>query len=311
MGLHPEVVEFLRKNATLFDGDVMDVPLAEARSRLQQRRALFPPEVEPVSQTHDEVVQLNGVDTGIRVYLPKEGNPPFSLIVLFHGGGWVLGDLDTEDTTARGLSLRTGSVVVSVDYRRAPEAKFPIAAEDCYAALVWATENSEYLQVDAHRVAVAGTSAGGNLSAAVALMARDRVGPLLVHQVLLCPVLNSDFATPSYLQCAEGYGLSRAAMMWYWQQYCATAEDMRHSYAAPMHAADLSGLPPATIIAAEYDPLRHEAELYSKRLAEASNDVRYNCYAGMIHGFNVQVGVIGPAKQALSEVAARLSASFK
>ena len=230
--------------------------------------------------------------------------------MLFHGGGWVIGDLDAEDTTARGTWARGNAVVVSVDYRLAPETRFPGAVEDCYEATKWAVENSDSLGIDGSRVATTGTSAGGNLSGAVSMMARDLNGPAISHQVLFCPVIDFDFNRQSYIECAKGYGLTREAMIWYWNQYTGTGDDRSNPYAALIKASDLSGLPDATIIAAQYDPLVDEAVAYGDALKAAGVDTLSVVYDGMTHGFNNRTGVIDAAKEAMDQSAERILSSF-
>jgi acetyl esterase len=230
--------------------------------------------------------------------------------MLFHGGGWVIGDLDNEDSTSRGLVNRVNAVLISVDYRMAPEDRFPAAPEDCYAATVWAVEHAAELGVDATNIAVAGTSAGGNLSAAVALMARDRGGPTIKHQVLYCPVIDRSFNRPSSVANAEGYGLTTEGMMWFWDQYIGSDGDGHHPYASVIRAEDLSGLADATVIAAEYDPLLDEAADYAASLKAAGNDVTFTEYAGMTHGFNGSFGLIDDAAKACDEAAAGILRSF-
>ena len=231
-------------------------------------------------------------------------------MIYFHGGGWVIGDLDSEDSTSRGLVNRVNAVLISVDYRMAPEDRFPAAPEDCYAATVWAVKHADELGVDASNLAVAGTSAGGNLSAAVALMARDRGGPTIKHQVLFCPVIDRSFNRPSCIANAEGFGLTTEGMVWFWDQYIGSEEDGHHPYASVIRAEDLSGLADATVIAAEYDPLLDEASDYAAALKAAGNDVTYTEYRGMTHGFNGSFGLIDDAVKACDEASAGILRSF-
>ena len=201
-----------------------------------------------------------------RIFTPAAAGP-FPAVMYFHGGGWVLGDLDTHDTLCRRLANQSQFVVVSVDYRRAPEHKHPVPLDDCFAATRYVVNNAEKLQVDPQRLAVAGDSAGGNLAAAVALMARDQGGPKVSFQLLIYPVLQPNFETQSYLDCAEGFGLTRETMIWFWQQYLARESDGQQPYAAPLVADDLRGLPPAHVITAagqhrRLDPCLAEQQLF-------------------------------------------------
>jgi acetyl esterase len=205
-------------------------------------------------------------------------------VVFCHGGGFVLCDLDSHDQLCRAMSNGTGAVVISVDYRRAPEHRFPAAAEDAYAVTRWVADNPGQLGIDASRISVAGDSSGGNLAAVTALMARDRNGPDLAFQLLIYPMLDHAQDTPSYRDNATGYFVTADHLRWYWQQYLGDA-DGAHPYASPVLASDLTGLPPAHIITAEYDPLRDEGETYGRRLAEAGSPADVRRYDGMFHGF--------------------------
>jgi len=212
MPLHRQVIELMARRDALGFPDNFEVTPTEARANSVAGRIAIPSEKEPVGEITERTIPGPAGDIPIRVYRPGTDGP-HSLIMLFHGGGWVVGDLDAEDSTSRGLVNRVNAVLVSVDYRMAPETRFPGAPEDCYAATVWAVGHAEELGVDAAKLAVAGTSAGGNLSAAVALMARDRGGPHIKHQVLFCPVIDYDFDTASYIENANDYGLTRDGMI--------------------------------------------------------------------------------------------------
>ena len=221
-------------------------------------------------------------------------------------------EIDQGPSFPSGVPLvnRVNAVLVSVDYRMAPEVRFPGAPEDCYAATVWAVEHAEELDVDASKLAVAGTSAGGNLSAAVSLMARDRGGPNIKHQVLFCPVIDYDFDRASYIENATDYGLTRDNMIWFWEQYLGPNGDGHDPYASPIRAASLAGLADATVISAQYDPLLDEAADYATALKAAGNDVTYTEYPGMTHGFNGSFGLIDAARDACDEASNRILASF-
>src|SRR5213078_1916119 len=205
---------------------------------------------------------------------------------------------------------RVGCLVVSVDYRLAPEHRFPAAPEDCYAATRWLAEHAGSLGGDKGRIAVGGDSAGGNLAAVVALMARDRGGPKLAFQLLVYPATDTDFETRSYRENSEGYFLTRADMVWFWNHYAPRDEDRRNPYAAPLRAASLRGLPPALVITAEFDPLRDEGEAYGARLRDAGNQVLVKRYPGMIHGFFGMGTLLTQARTATKEAAGALRAAF-
>ena len=274
----------------------------------QERNMLYPPGPE-VAKVEDRLIPVSGGDIPIRVYTPTAGGP-FPILVWFHGGGWVLGNVDLADGSCRRLAVGADCVVVSVGYRLAPENKFPAAADDCYAATVWASENAASINADGSRVAVGGDSAGGNLAAAISLMARDKGGPRLVHQLLVYPVIERDFGTKSYEENANGYQLTRDDMVWFWDHYLRDESDAANPYAAPTQAKDLSGLPPALVVTAEYDPLRDEGEAYAQRLKQAGVSTTCIRYDGMIHGFFRLASLIDKGKDATSQACSALKDAF-
>jgi len=292
--------------------DLLDVrrttPLELRTLYAEQSQLPFP--AEPVADVAEREIPGPAGPVPVRIYTP-EGEEPRPAVVFFHGGGWVIGNLDTHDGTARKLANAAGAVVVSVDYRLAPEHPYPAAAEDCYAATRWVAEHgAAELGVARGRLAVAGDSAGGNLAAVVSLMARDRGGPALAFQLLVYPVTDPDFERASYRENAEGYLLTRDVMEWFWDQYVPEAERRHDPYAAPLRAPDLSGLPPALVVTAEYDPLRDEGEAYARRLEEAGVRVRCRRYPGMIHGFLSFADVVDQGKEAVAEAGTALRAAF-
>ena len=228
------------------------------------------------------VIADDGYAIALRAYTPAASNADIAqpAILFAHGGGWCLGSLSLYDRPCQALANATGRKILSVDYRLAPEFPFPRPLEDVYQALYWASEQAALLGIDATRLAVGGDSAGGNLAAATALLARDRGGPHIEHQLLLYPALSREMSTESYCEYAEGYFLTRDAMAFCWENYLG---DRRHPYAEPLHMASLRGLPPATILSCEYDPLRDEAEAYARRLQEAGVPVRCERLPGMVH----------------------------
>jgi acetyl esterase len=266
----------------------------------------IPTEPEPVGDVNDQTFPGPDGEISIRIYTPQ-GNGPFPMLVFFHGGGWVIGDIESHDPVCRRLTNLTNCVVISVDYRLAPEHPFPAAPEDCYAALQWVATHASELRGDATKIAVGGDSAGGTLSAVVAHMARDRGGPPLAFQLLIYPATDMRMNTPSIEENATGYLLTKEDMIWFSNHYLPSAEDKLHPLASPYLASNLSGLPPALIITAEYDPLRDEGENYGTRLKEAGVPVTVSRYNGAIHGF---VGLIELGNQALAEAAAALKAAF-
>jgi acetyl esterase len=244
-----------------------------------------------------------GVEIPVRIYTPKGGDGPLPVVAYFHGGGWVIGDLETHDHWCRAVASGVPAVVVSVDYRLAPETRFPAAAEDCYAATKWVAANARSLNADPARLAVAGDSAGGNLSAAVAQMARDRGGPPIAFQLLLCPVTEYGFETTSYRDNAEGYLLTKSGMVWFWHHYLAEpTKEGRDPRASPMRAQSLAGLPPAHVVTAEYDVLRDEGEAYAAKLRQAGVAVTSKRYEGQIHNFFTMAHVLEQGAAASEEI---------
>ncbi|GIX49325.1 MAG: esterase [Candidatus Tectimicrobiota bacterium] len=306
MPLDPQARQVLEQLAALGLPPAHTVTPEEARRNMKARPRAAGPDVAKV-----ETRLLPGPagPLPVRLYTPP-GRGPFPVLMWFHGGGWVVGDLDTADPTARHLCVGAGCVVVSVDYRLAPEAKFPAAAEDCYAATCWVAQHAAEIGGEAERIAVGGDSAGGNLATVVALMARDRGTPSLVFQLLVYPVTARHFETASYQRYAEGYLLLRDTMRWYWDQYLNRPEEAQHPYAAPLLASDLRGLPPALVITAECDPLCDEGEAYARRLQEAGVPTAYRCYEGMIHGFFAMPELLDKGKEALAEASAALRQAF-
>ncbi|WP_254538073.1 alpha/beta hydrolase [Halomarina litorea] len=265
-------------------------------------------------------------DIPIRVYRP-EGDEPHPVLVYYHGGGWVLGTLDSVESVCRELADRTGCVVVSVDYRLAPEHPFPAAVDDAYAALEWTAANAPSLGGDPTRIGVAGTSAGGNLAAAMALRVRTVNGEAswtgcrregsnrptstvdLAYQLLLYPITDHAFDRPSYEEC-EGHLLSSADMEWFWTQYLRSPVDGHNPFASPLRAPDLSGVAPATVVTAGYDPLRDEGRAYADRLAAADVPVDHEHYPSMCHGFLSLTDEVDVADRAMDTIADRVRSNL-
>lgn len=264
---------------------------------------------EEVAKVENRTISVPGGEIPVRIYTP-EGEGPFPALVYYHGGGWVIGNLDTVDVPCRMLANRAGCIVVSVDYRLAPEHKFPTAAEDSYAAAKWVADNATSIQVDPEQIAVGGDSAGGNLATVVAMMARDQSGPSLAYQMLIYPVTNHSYATESYQENGEGYFLTKNTMEWFWNHYLRDEQDGQNPYASPLLAEDLSGLPPALVITAGFDPLRDEGEAYAERLKAAGVPVEATRYDSMIHGFFWMPGVLVEGLNAINQAADALKRAF-
>ncbi|MBT2689378.1 alpha/beta hydrolase [Bacillus sp. ISL-47] len=267
-------------------------------------------EPEEVGKVENKKISGPGGDIPVRIYTPK-GEGPFPALVYYHGGGWVIGDLETVDVPCRLLTNLANCVVVSVDYRLAPEHKFPAAADDSYAAAKWVAENAASIAVDPSRIAVGGDSAGGNLAAVVALMARDKGEISLAYQMLIYPVTNHSYATESYTENADGYLLTKDSMVWFWNHYLQDEEAGKNPYASPLQAKDLSGLPPALVLTGEFDPLRDEGEAYAQRLKEAGVPVEAKRYDGMIHGFFWMPGALEQGRKSIEQAADALNRVFQ
>jgi acetyl esterase/lipase len=282
--------------------------LADAvQELLKKEKGKAPP--EQIAGVSNRTIPVKGGSVPARLYKPV-GNGPFPVVVYYHGGGWVTGNLDKYDLSARALANYGKVLVVSADYRKAPERKFPTAHSDAYSVYRWVVGHAQSLGGDPKRVAVAGEGAGGNLAAAVAIMARDSNAPRPARQVLIYPIAGHDFNTPSYQQNANAKPLDRATMQWFFSKYLRTPEDGSNSFIDLSHAPNLAGLPPATVITAEIDPLRSEGETYANRLKEAGVDVDYQNYRGLTHGFFVTGAVVSSAKDAQIQVADDLKKSL-
>lgn len=308
MAIDPQVQAFLKELEQLHTPPFNKLTPEQARAIATASVATLEPP-QPVARIENHQVLGHGGLVPIRIYVPK-GPDPLPVFVYYHGGGWVLGDVDTHESLCTAIANAAGCIVVSVDYRLAPEHKFPAAVDDAYAATRWVADNAASFGGDPARLAVGGDSAGANLAAVVCLMARDRGMFQPVLQVLIYPVTDYSFHTPSYLENAEGYLLTREDMRWFWGHYLADAEDGDHPYASPLRASSLSGLPAALVITAEYDPLRDEGEAYAARLRTAGVPVTLSRYDGMIHAFIRLTNRFDKARAAVREVADALKQAF-
>ena len=310
--LHPQVLAIrdrLRRDRV---PHLSTLSIEEARAADRAAAAAGTGQAEPVAEIRE--IEIPGAASQIpaRVYRPDASGPDAGLPVLvyFYGGGWSLGTLDTCDGVCRMITNAAGCVTVAAGYRLAPEHKFPAAVEDCHTAAQWVAAHAAELGADAARLAVGGDSSGGNLAAAVALYARDLGGPAVTHQLLVYPNTDHQADTPSMREIADEYFFNPASVRWYWGMYLAAPEDGANPLASPLRAGDLTGLPPATVITAEYDPLCDEAELYARKLLAAGVPAEIIRYDGMMHGFFTMVGVLDTAREAVLEAAARLRVAF-
>jgi len=265
--------------------------------------------VEPVGSVKHILIPGPGGDLLARVYTPF-GSGPFPVLVYFHGGGWVIANLDTYDSSCRALTNAAGFIVVSVAYRQAPEHKFPAAADDAYAATQWVMANAASLNGISSKVAIGGESAGGNLAAVTALRIRDMHARMPIHQLLVYPITNYNFDTPSYREYANAPFLTRAAMMWFWEKYLPSPADGSNPYASPLRAQSLKHLPSATVIVDENDPLRSEGTAYAERLKDAGVPTVFTLYNGVTHEFFSMSAVLDQARRAVAEAAKGLRAAL-
>lgn len=256
----------------------------------------------PVGKTQNRVISGPGGQLPIRIYTPQ-GAGPFPVVVYYAGGGWVIGNIDAYDASARALTKAASVIVVSVEYRKAPEHKFPAAHEDAYAAYRWVLRNADGFGGDPSMVAVAGESAGGNLAAAVCLMARARGEVMPVHQALIYPVAGYDFTTPSYRENAQANPLDQPTMAWFFEKYLKTPADGKHPWIDLVNAPNVRGLPSATIITADIDPLRSEGMRYAQRLLDVGIPVTYRNFRGVTHEFFGMGAVMEAARKATRLVA--------
>lgn len=309
MPLDPQAQAYLDQAAALGLPPVNELTPEEARRNTAAQARALGGEPEPLAAVENRTIPGPGGPLPIRVYRPP-GEAPYPVLVWFHGGGWVVCNLDTHDTPCAALANRAGCLVVAVDYRLAPEHRFPAAVEDAWAAVRWAGAQAAEIGADPARLAVGGDSAGGNLAAVVARRARDAGGPGIALQVLVYPVTDADFETASYRRNAAGYGLTRDAMRWYWDHYLPDAGRRAHPDASPLRAGDLRGLAPALVITCEYDPLLDEGEAYAARLRAAGVPVRLILEPGMIHGYIRWAAVTARTRKSYDDIGAALRASW-
>ncbi len=268
-------------------------------------------EPEQLADVSDRKVPGPAGDIPVRVYRPDTGSGAAQpAVVYIHGGGWVIGDIEVADKPCRALANATGATVVSVGYRKGPEHRFPAAPDDCYAATSWVAANAAELGIDPSRIAVAGDSAGGNLAAVVTQMAKERGGPALCYQLLIYPATDAGGEYGSRVENGEGYLLTKSAMDWFYGHYLNSPSDVENPLVSPLRAADLSGLPPATVITCGFDPLRDEGDAYAEKLAAAGVPVDHQTNPSMIHGFWWMMGAIGHTRGSYSTAAEKLRTVF-
>lgn len=304
MTLDPQISEIIEDLDTGFPR-VHTMTGAEARAMIRSR-FVAPSTPEEVGEVRDTSVRGSAGNIAVRIYRPAAMAGPVPTLVYAHGGGFVFCDLDSHDGLCRSFANLIPAVVVSVDYRLAPEHRWPAAVEDVFAVAQWAARNADALGGDSNQIIVGGDSAGGNLAAATALMARDRGAPALAAQLLLYPMIAATFDTESYRMFGRGFYNPRPALQWYWDQYAPSATDREHPYASPVNA-DLRGLPPAVVVIAGHDPLRDEGVTFTTALNAAGVSTSRLDYEGGIHGF-MTMPMLGLAQRARTEACRELVA---
>ena len=308
MAVDPQIPEILDFIASRNAPPLWELTPQEAREAMLKSRVVFVAEPPELPRVENRTIPGPAGELPLRIFANSvEG--PLPILLFFHGGGWVIGDLDTHDDVCRRLAIHSGCLVVSVDYRLAPEHKYPAAVDDSLAALQWVAGHGAEIGGDPSRIAVGGDSAGGNLAAVVALLARDAGGPKIGYQMLVYPATAHDFDAPSMRENAEGYFLEVRMMHWFFDHYLPSAELSKHPQVSPLHAKSLAGLPPAFVITAQYDPLRDEGEAYAQRLKESGVPTELRRYDGLIHGFFTMT-VTDASNRAIQEASAALKGAL-
>ena len=306
--IHPQAREVIDYLSRLGLPAIDKIPPAEARRQYRETRAALRPASPDLPVVRDLEAEGIGGPIPMRLYRPAEGVLP--AFIFFHGGGWVVGDLETHDVVCRQIASLANAAVIAVDYRLAPEHRFPAAADDAWSATTWCAAHAAELGIDPRRMAVGGDSAGGGLAALVALLARDSRRLRLALQVLIYPVLDLRAQSASYSTYAEGYLLTRAGMQWYIAQYAPTADAVNDWRASPLLAPWVHGVAPALVVAAELDPLVDEGAAYARRLEGARVPVEYHRVEGMVHGFLTMGGKVDAANRAAETIASALRGAF-
>lgn len=288
-----------------------DVPPEAGRGMFHAMAAMFDVKDVPIGKVENRRIPGPAGEIPVRIYTPvAAGTEPLPCLVYYHGGGWVIGDLETHEGACRMLANDSGCRVISVDYRLAPEHVFPAAPEDCFAALKWVAANAQPLGVDPKRIAVGGDSAGGNLSAVVCQMAREAGGPSVAFQLLIYPATDMALGTGSKKENATGYFLEERTMHYFYDLYVPKGTDENDPRLSPLRAKNFAGLPPAYVITAQYDVLRDEGRLYAEKLKEAGVKVTHVNYDTLIHGFFTMAGVIPAARPAIADAAKAVKAAL-
>jgi len=310
--LHPQTQAMVDAVARMNLVPPDKLSVEQAREQFRRSRIPFVAPPQAVGSAIDAAIPGPAGKLRIRAYRPLGSRPdePLPAMVYFHGGGWVFGDLDSHDPLCRELSNLARCAVVAVDYRLAPEHRFPAAVEDATFAIRHVARHAAELSIDGSRLAAGGDSAGGNLATVAALTLRDQGGPQLRLQVLIYPVTDFSMDAPSYGRIANGFTLTMERMRYFRESYLRGPADVSDWRASPLRAGDVSRLPPALLIAASHDPLVDEGKAYADRLRAAGVPVTYTCYEGMVHGFVSMAGAIDAGHTAIAEAAAALKRAF-
>lgn len=309
--LNPQVVSYLEAVQRRNLPEIYQLTPDDARDQYcagMRAVAGTPPEIGEVT---DRVIPGPAGDIPVRLYRPPDAGPdPLPVLIYFHGGGWSFGNLDSYDHVCRWICALAGCLVAAVDYRLGPENKFPAAVEDALAAVQWVSGNGRVIGADPEKLAVGGDSAGGNLATVAALELRHRLTPPLRFQLLIYPATDMTMRCASHGEFGEGYRLTRPLMVWSAANYLSDGRDMMDPRASPLFAKNISGLPPAFILTAGFDPLRDEGKAYAQKLTDAGVAVKYHCYDDMIHGFIGMTGILDVARQALNDAAKAVSVAL-
>ncbi|WP_035798359.1 alpha/beta hydrolase [Kitasatospora mediocidica] len=311
MSLDPQIDALLQQLAEAGGPAPESLTVSQNRAFASSLAALAG-DPEPVGSVHDTTAAAEGIEVPIRIYAPADvsRSGPLPVTVFFHGGGWVLGDLDSQDHIARIMANRSGTIVVSVDYRLAPEHRSPAAIEDAYAAVTWVAANAPGFGGDGQNIAVFGESAGGNLAAALVQEAQRRGGPRIALQVLAYPAVDRFDDSPSMYENMAGPLLTRSWLEWFWGLYLTTPDDGADPRVSPARTDDLAGLPPAVIVTAEHDPLRDQGDRYAQKLADAGVPVTHLPVKGATHAFFSFTGSVQLARDVLNQLADTVAAAF-
>ena len=310
MPLDPQVQAVLDKIRDAGNPEYWQMSPQQARDWHNRKAGILDVKPEPVFKTRDRSIPGPAGPIPVRMYVPHQTAEPLPVLVWLHGGGHVVGSLDSYDALCRQLALQSDCLVVSVAYRLAPEHKFPAGVEDSFAALRWTAHHAAEIGGDPNRLAVGGDSAGGNLAAVCAILARDAGGPKLVMQLLVYPRTAPDEDFASHNEFAEGHLLTRKTILWFHQHYRASDADRQDFRYAPLICKDLSRLPPALIIVGECDPLRDDGIAYAERLQRDGNAVELTNYPGMVHPFFSMGGAVDAGRRAVTQAASALRRAF-